>query len=184
MLKLLLGLLPGTAWLSIGGIALALAGAGVQTWRLHSAQTSEARALSTLATERKGWADRVAEHQQALATEATKVAALQAQLALRQQENERAQLDQIERARADGLRAGGADARLWERYASVVAARCGAPARDPAAVADGSAAEAARVLADVPRRIGEIARRYADIAESAIVRGERCERDWPVTPAS
>lgn len=96
-----------------------------------------------------------------------------------QRENERAQLEQVERVRADAAAAGDASVRLWKRYAAATAASCGRAV--PGATAGGpggTPSEAGLLPADVPRRIDEAAGRYAEFAELALSRSVRCAADY------
>lgn len=96
-----------------------------------------------------------------------------------QRENERAQLEQVERVRADAAAAGDASVRLWKRYAAATAASCGRALPGPAPVsAGGASAPAPDLSADVPRRIDEAAGQLADFAELAFSRSVRCRADY------
>lgn len=157
-----------------GGLAIAgaLLVAGIQTIRLE-------RMTAEMHEERAAHADEMHMLADAAAKETQRHRDTEAAWRVTQQENERAQLQAIERARMDSAGAARADVRLWQRYSDAIAARCGGAAQDPTALAAGPAAsEAAGVLADVPRRVGAAARLYADLAELALVAGERCAADY------
>lgn len=138
-----------------------------------------ARLETELAQVKEKHAEKIAGQEKAAREESEKLRADLAALIAQQKENERAQLDQMERVRADAAAAGDASVRLWRRYADATAASCARAAAGAASVPAGGAAGAPPDLsADVPRRVDEAAGQLADFAELALSRGIRCAADY------
>lgn len=159
------------------GLVLAVAAAGVQTYRLVG--------------EQRGHAETRTKHAETIGN--LEKAARQAEAEARAEERRRADAlqeiahetqSQLDRARADADAATSAGERLRQRVAELAAA-CRRPTGDPAAPGSGQAADtAARVLADVQRRLDEAAGRIARHADEARAAGLACERAYgALTPA-
>lgn len=95
----------------------------------------------------------------------------------RLQENQDAEFLARQAAQRDAAAARAALGGLRQRAQALAATSC--PARDPEAAPGGPPAfDPARVLADVLGEVGEEARRYAEIADSARIAGQLCERAY------
>lgn len=138
-----------------------------------------ARLETELATTKQKHAETLGKQQKAAREESEALRKELAATIAQQKENERAQLDQMERVRADAAAAGDASVRLWKRYADATAASCARAAAGAATVtAGGAAAPPPDLSADVPRRIDEAAGQFADFAELALSRSVRCAADY------
>lgn len=71
--------------------------------------------------------------------------------------------------------------KLWMRYAAAERARCNRAGQDSSAAAAGAASAAegspGDLSTDVPRRVGEALGQVARVADTARVRGLKCEKD-------
>lgn len=153
------------------GLVLAVAAAGVQTYRLAGEQRDHAE-TRTKHAEQVAELERVARQAEASARETER----RWSAAMEDVTNEhRARIDQ---ARADADAAASAGERLRQRVAEL-AAGCRGPTGGASAANDGETAGAtARVLADVQRRLDEAADRIARHADEARSAGLACERAY------
>lgn len=152
-------------------LALALAAAGLQTYRLAAAERDHAEAVAAHAEKIGALQDaaRLAESR-ARAEEQRRTAEVQKVADEAQQE--------IDRARADAAAAADAGQRLRDHIASITAAGCRgsgcAAAAGPGAPADTTAS----VLADVQRRLDAAADGIAGFADRAHAAGRACEKGY------
>ncbi len=153
----------------LAGILVALALAGVQTWRLQRAQLTAAELRTELQAQRR----------QAAEDRAQAVAAyrnIEQAWIHKHQEIAREAQDQTRRTAAAA-----ADARLagdsLRQRAEQLAATCSAAAPNPAVASSGpTTTNPAAVLADVLRRVEETGRELAKIADDRGTAGVACER--------
>lgn len=160
---------PGRLYAELAVAGVLIAGVGAQTWRLHSAETGEAKAIATHATY-------VASAASAALAASEKNRAIEAQRTqdVKEAANE-AQRMSIH-ARDDGAAVGTALDRLYQRTAA--AAGGGQAASHSVAAAGSSPAQGDGLRADVLRSVGDEARRYAGIADDARIAGLACERSY------
>lgn len=163
----LLKLVPAWAWPWIAGIGLALAvglGQQVRVWSAQAELAKESRAHSSYRLE-VAESDRRAASA-ALAETKRRIAAMD--------EVERNARWEIESARADADRAGGALERLQQRYdqSEQRSRECG---NAITAKLSETAESASRMRADVFRRVGEAAQLYARVADERGIAGRACE---------
>ena len=171
----LLALIPGRVWVG-GALAAALIAGG--WYALH--QYGDGRFNAGRDEVMAAWG-RETIQRQAVATQAGIDAARETQRRLdKQQESQRAQSEQLAAARDDAAGARAAADRLRDFAASLAAtARGGAASRDPAAVPDGPAADAAlSLLTDLLSRSEDTSGELAEFADSARIAGQQCERDY------
>lgn len=149
----------------IAAVLLALLAAA---WQWREATAAEARA-ETAEGQRDAFSKAL--------DESTKARAEESRRTKRMQENQDAEFLARQAAQRDAAAARAALGGLRERAQALAATSC--PARDPEAAPGGpSATDPARVLADVLGEVGEEARRYAEIADSARIAGQLCERAY------
>lgn len=160
----------------LAGILVALALAGVQTWRLQRAQLTAAELRTELQAQRLQAAE---DRAQAVAASASAAAAyrnIEQAWINKHQEIAREAQDQARRTAAAAVDARLAGDSLRQR-AEQLAATCSAAAPNPAVASSGpTTTNPAAVLADVLRRVEETGRELAKIADDRGTAGVACER--------
>lgn len=173
LLLLVAGKLTGNVGLYVaaGLLALGLSAFGVQTWRLHSAETDAATARSRYAEQEALLSARALEAEQ---REREK----EKDWAKRQQEITDATNQKLAAAAAAASAADASASSLRDRVATL--ARAGRRACGDTSIASRGAAapDAIGVLADVLGRADARAGLLASVADQRGVRGEACERAY------
>lgn len=165
----------------LAGILVALALAGVQTWRLQRAQLTAAELRAELQAQRRQAAEDRAQAVAASASAAAAYRSIEQAWINKHQEIARDAQDQaraIEAARAAGRMA--ADGLRQRAQQLAATAACPAPtAPDPASAPSSPPTPSpAAVLADVLGRLEEAGRELAAVADARGTAGTACERAY------
>jgi uncharacterized protein DUF2514 len=169
MIARILGWFTGSlgAYIAAGLLVAGVSAWGVQTWRLHSAQTD-------LATKEASWATERARAIEAAASAAAAYRAKEQAWAKTHEEIINAAIQKTQAAASAVVAADTAARSLQQRVAALAAASRRATCHPAAAGSGQAASDPADLLAYMQRRIDEASGRIGSYADSARIAGEAC----------
>lgn len=160
---------PGRLYAELAVTGLLVTGLGAQTWRLHSSEAGEAKAIAIHATY-------IANAASAALIQSEKNRAIDAQRDRDTKEAANEAQRMSIHARDDSSSARAALAGLLERASA--AAGSGQASSNPAVASIGAPAEGAGLRTDLLGSVGSEAVRYAAIADVARIGRGKCEADY------